>query len=146
MHALCLNQIHSCLFCSNSSPIFTITFPSQLCMFFFSFSKNPLSPFSNTFICMGVRSSSHDCILKKKKKTPDFSSSSNHKLTIIPQRGWDFTNSTLNHTHIWQDLSCARSPSHFSFLCVTALSCSAITVCCRHALPLVFEIITSLLR
>lgn len=70
MYALCLNQSYSRPFCSNSSPISTIPFLSQLYMLFSSFSKNPLSRFSDSFICMGVSSSSHDCILKK--KTPTF--------------------------------------------------------------------------
>lgn len=59
-------------FCTNSSPISTIPFLSQLYMLFSSFSKNPLSRFSDSFICMGVSLSSHDCILKKKKKNPTF--------------------------------------------------------------------------
>lgn len=123
MYALCLNQSYSRPFCSNSSPISTIPFLSQLYMLFSSFSKNPLSRFSDSFICMGVSLSSHDCILKK-KKTRLFL----FQQPSIPQRGWNFTNPSLNHTHIWQDLSCACNPSHFSFLCVTALSCPAITV------------------
>lgn len=93
MYALCLNRSYSRPFCSNSSPISTIPFLSQLYMLFSSFLKNPLSPFSDSFICTGVRSSSHECILKKKKT--DFSSSSNHQFLRKGGTSWTLPSTIL---------------------------------------------------